>query len=186
MSAAWPAVDRSLVDYAGLAKGLASLDAIRTAKELIYMAIKYGVSKGKGHWPVNPAAWVEIPAERWRAYEEMSRALRLLEDNTELLGALIPEAQSNMGYAIGPRYSQGRDDVASIRGRIVRYMGKARPSGPPTFGTSDRVARKILTAMKFDESVRAAMNIKYDEELVERAKRAGPTVAVVDRRREPP
>ncbi|MEL9991880.1 MAG: bifunctional hydroxymethylpyrimidine kinase/phosphomethylpyrimidine kinase [Thermoproteus sp.] len=170
---------------AGLAKGLAPLDAIKTAKELIYTAIKYGIPKGRGHWPVNPTAWLEIPAERWKAYEEMSRALRLLEDNSELFGALIPEVQSNIGYAIDPRYAQNRDDVVAVPGRIVRYMGKARPSGPPTFGASDHVARKILTAMRLDESARAAMNIKYDEELVEKAKRAGFTVAVVDRRKEP-
>ncbi|MEZ0319671.1 MAG: bifunctional hydroxymethylpyrimidine kinase/phosphomethylpyrimidine kinase [Pyrobaculum sp.] len=170
---------------AGLAKGLPPLEAIRQAKEFIYTAIKYGVSVGRGHWPVNPTAWLEIPAERWRAYEEMSAALGLVEEKADLLGPYIPEVQSNIGYVIDPRYARGREDVAAVPGRIVKYMGRARPSGPPTFGASDHLARTILNTVKFDSAVRAAMNIKYDEALVEKAKKAGYLVAVVDRRNEP-
>ena len=170
---------------AGLARGEEPLEAIKTAKELIYIAIKYGVPKGKGHWPVNPTAWLEIPAERWRAYEEMAKALKIVEENAELFGGLIPEVQSNLGYAVDPRYAQTRDDVAAIPGRIVRYMGRARPSGPPTFGASDHVARKILAALKHDPRIRAAANFKLDEDLLRRAREAGYKVAVVDRRNEP-
>lgn len=170
---------------AGLAKGLEALEAIKTAKELIYVAIKYGVPKGKGHWPVNPTAWVEIPAERWRVYEEMAKALRTIEENAELFGSLIPEVQTNLGYAVDPRYAQGREDVAAVPGRIVRYMGKAKPSGPPTFGASDHVARKVLAAMRHDPGVRSAANFRLDEDLLRRAREAGYKVAVVDRRNEP-
>lgn len=170
---------------AGLARGREPLEAIKTAKELIYTAIKYGVPKGKGHWPVNPTAWVEIPAERWRVYEVMSQALSLLDRYAELFGPLIPEVQSNLGYAIDPRYAESREDVAAVPGRIVRYMNRARPSGPPTFGASDHVARKILAAVRHDPQKRAAMNIRFDEGFIERAKRAGYKVAIIDRRNEP-
>nr|KJR74115.1 MAG: phosphomethylpyrimidine kinase [Thermoproteus sp. AZ2] len=170
---------------AGLAKGLAPLDAIKTAKELIYVAIKYGVPKGRGHWPVNPTAWLEIPAERWRAYEAMSKAIAAIERDAELFGALIPEVQSNLGYAIDPRYAESREDVLAIPGRIVRYMGRAKASGPPTFGASDHVARKILALLGKDAEARSAMNIRYSEELVEAARRLGYGVVVVDRRNEP-
>jgi len=131
----------------GLAKGLVLLEAIKTAKELITTAIKYGVARRKGHWAVNPTTWVEIPAERWRAYEAMSAALKALEERGADVAKYIPEVQSNLGYAIDPRYASGREDVAAVPGRIMNYMGKARPSGPPTFGASDHVARKILAAM---------------------------------------
>lgn len=170
---------------AGLAKGLELLEAVKAAKALIYTAIKHGVPKGKGHWHVNPMAWLEIPAERWRAYEEMWKALKMLEENKTALGAAIPEVQSNLGYAIDPRYAEGREDVLAIPGRIVRYMGEARPSGPPTFGASDHVARKILALLRRDPSARSALNIRYDEAYVEAAKRLGLAVAVVDRRNEP-
>lgn len=73
-------------------------------------------------------AWVEIPAERWRAFEEMKAALELIEKNANLLAKAIPEVQSNIGYAIDPRYASSREDVLAIPGRIVNYMGAAKPS----------------------------------------------------------
>ena len=170
---------------AGLAKGLDPLEAIKTAKRLIYTAIKYGVARGKGHWAVNPTAWLEIPAERWRAYEEMVQALALVEQNAGRLAAALPEVGSNLAYALDPRYLRGRDDVVAVPGRIVNYMGRAKPSGPPVFGASDHVARKILVAVERDPEARAAMNIKLDPTVVERAKELGMSIAYVDRRKEP-
>jgi hydroxymethylpyrimidine kinase/phosphomethylpyrimidine kinase len=170
---------------AGLAKGLEPLEAVKTAKRLIYMAIKYGVARGRGHWAVNPMAWLEIPAERWRAVEEMNEALRLIEENAEKFARAIPEVQSNLGYVIDLRYARDSGDVAAVPGRIVNYMGRAKPSGPPVFGASDHVARKILAAASRDPGVRSAMNIKLDPAVLERAKALGMSVAYVDRRKEP-
>jgi hydroxymethylpyrimidine/phosphomethylpyrimidine kinase len=169
---------------AGLAKGLEPLEAVKTAKRLIYMAIKYGVARGRGHWAVNPMAWLEIPAERWRAVEEMNEALRLIEENAEKVARAIPEVQSNLGYVIDLRYARDSGDVVAVPGRIVNYMGRAKPSGPPAFGASDHVARKILAAAARDPNVRSAMNIKLDPAVVERAKALGMSVAYVDRRKE--
>jgi len=143
------------------------------------------VARGRGHWAVNPMAWLEIPAERWRAVEEMNEALRLIEENAEKLAGAIPEVQSNLGYVIDLRYARGRGDVAAVPGRIVNYMGRSKPSGPPVFGASDHVARKILAAASRDPSVRSAMNIKLDPAVLERAKALGMSVAYVDRRKEP-
>lgn len=169
---------------AGLAKGLEPLEAVKTAKRLIYMAIKYGVARGRGHWAVNPMAWLEIPAERRRAVEEMNEALRLIEENAEKFARAIPEVQSNLGYVIDLRYARDSGDVAAVPGRIVNYMGRAKPSGPPVFGASDHVARKILAAAR-DPNVRSAMNIRLDPAVLERAKALGMSVAYVDRRKEP-
>jgi hydroxymethylpyrimidine/phosphomethylpyrimidine kinase len=170
---------------AGLAKGLEPLEAVKTAKRLIYMAIKYGVARGRGHWAVNPMAWLEIPAERWHAVEEMNEALRMIEENAEKFARSLPEVQSNLGYVIDLRYAKDRGDVVAVPGRIVNYMGRAKPSGPPVFGASDHVARKILAAAARDPNVRSAMNIRLDPAVVERAKALGMSVAYVDRRKEP-
>ncbi|ABP50500.1 MULTISPECIES: thiamine-phosphate synthase family protein [Pyrobaculum] len=72
--------------------------------------------------------------------------------------------------------------MAAVPGRIVNYLGRARPSGPPTFGASDHVARKILAALKLDPSVRSSINVRYDPSFVEKAKSLGMSIAVVDRR----
>ncbi|MFN7106571.1 MAG: thiamine-phosphate synthase family protein, partial [Pyrobaculum sp.] len=97
----------------------------------------------------------------------------------------IPEVQSNLGYVIDSRYAAGREDVVAVPGRIVNYMGRAKPSGPPTFGASDHIARKILTVIKRDSTTRAAMNIRLRDKYIERAKTLGYTVVYIDRRLEP-
>ncbi len=102
----------------------------------------------------------------------------MIEDNADLIGNYIPEVQSNLGYALPAFYARDLNDVAAIPGRIVRYMGKARPSGPPTFGASSHVANYILTAMKYDPEVRSAMNIKYDDRVIEAAKELGYVLVV--------
>ncbi len=169
---------------ANLAKGFDVLDAVKIAKEFIYTAIKYGIARGRGHWPVNPIAWLEIDAERWRVYQQLAQALKLIEQHGEFAEA-IPEVQSNLGYVIDSRYAAGREDVVAVPGRIVNYMGRAKPSGPPTFGASDHIARKILTVIKRDSTTRAAMNIRLRDKYIERAKALGYTIVYIDRRLEP-
>ncbi|MFP3216858.1 MAG: PfkB family carbohydrate kinase, partial [Vulcanisaeta sp.] len=171
---------------AGLAKGLDPWEAIKTAKEFITVAIKYSLPLGHGHGPVNPMAWLELRAYKFDVLNEMSKALEIIEKNSELIGNYIPEVQSNLGYALPAHYAHDINDVAAIPGRIVRYLGKARPSGPPTFGASTHIARYILTAMKYDPEVRSAMNIKYDDAVIEAARKLGLVVSSYDRRQEPP
>lgn len=171
---------------AGLAKGLSPWDAIKLAKELITTAIKYSLPLGHGHGPVNPMAWLELRAYRADIIDELNKALKVIEDNADLIGNYIPEVQSNLGYALPALYARNLDDVAAVPGRIVKYMGKAKPSGPPTFGVSSHVANYILTAMKHGPEVRSAMNIKYDNRVIEAARELGYVVSGYDRRQEPP
>jgi len=44
----------------------------------------------------------------------------------------------------------------------------------------------VLAVMKHDPSIRAGMNIRYSEEIVEICKKLGLTVSYYDRRKEPP
>ncbi|MGC8544170.1 MAG: bifunctional hydroxymethylpyrimidine kinase/phosphomethylpyrimidine kinase [Vulcanisaeta sp.] len=171
---------------AGLAKGLDPWSAIKIAKELITIAIKYSLPLGHGHGPVNPMAWLEPKAYRIEVLEEMNRALSIIEKNAETIGNYIPEVQSNLGYALPAFYARDTDDVAAVPGRIVKYMGRAKPSGPPTFGASSHVASYILTVMKYDPEMRAAINIKYDEDIIKAARELGYVVSSYDRRQEPP
>ncbi len=171
---------------AGLAQGLDAWEAIKLAKELITMAIKYSLPLGHGHGPVNPMAWLETRAYRADVIDELNKALDIIEKNADLIGNYIPEVQSNIGYALPAFYARDLNDVAAVPGRIVKYMGRARPSGPPTFGVSSHVANYILTAMKYDPEIRSAMNIKYDDEVIRAARELGYVVSGYDRRQEPP
>ncbi|ADI31883.1 bifunctional hydroxymethylpyrimidine kinase/phosphomethylpyrimidine kinase [Staphylothermus hellenicus] len=170
---------------AELAKGKDIVEAVKTAKKFITMAIKYGVKIGKGACPVNPMAWIEIPALKYHAVESVKEALQIIIENQKLFNKYIPETGSNLVMAIDPRYAETINDVAGVKGRIVRYGDRVKIVGPVEFGASSHMARLVLTAMKYDPSIRSAMNLKYDEKLVEKAVKKGYFVVYIDRRTEP-
>lgn len=171
---------------AGLAKGMSVPDAVGLAKELITMAIDYGYKIGRGHCPVNPAAWIEIPAEKYWAMVDVEEAVDLLVTNANKIERLVPEVGMNVARVIAPRYARGVGDVVAVSGRIIRYGGTLKPVGPVRPGASSHLARALLEAVKHDPSIRAAVNLAYDKGFIERAIKKGYRVVYVDRGREPP
>ncbi len=170
---------------AELAKGRNIEEAVRIAKEFITLAIKFGLKIGKGHCPVNPIAWIEIPAEKYRVLENLREAVNILVKHGEYVSELIPETQMNIVMALPRKYARTEEDVAGIPGRIVRYLNTIKPSGSPTFGASKHMARAVLKAMEFDETIRAAANIRYSGKILEIARKLGFKTSYYDRREEP-
>ncbi|RLF14391.1 MAG: bifunctional hydroxymethylpyrimidine kinase/phosphomethylpyrimidine kinase [Thermoprotei archaeon] len=171
---------------AELAKGKALDDAIKVAKEFITKAIAYGYEIGMGFNPVNPIAWLEIPAQKYLVIHNLERAIKLIEDNGKVFARFIPEVQTNIVMALPKPYARGICDVAGVLGRIVRVGDTVKAAGPIAFGASSHVARAVLKIMEYDKNIRAAMNLRYDERLLEAAKREGLIVSYYDRREEPP
>ncbi len=168
---------------AGLAKGLSLPEAVQAAKDFTFKAIKHGPSIGKGHGPVNPTGEVVEKAERFEVLMQLYKAVELVESEP-VLAALSPETQINIAVAIST--AENLDDVAGIPGRIVNLGDRLKASSCPKFGASRHVGRAVLTAMEYQPSIRAGMNIKYSKEIVEAAKSMGLTVSYYDRREEPP
>jgi len=148
------------------------------------MAIKYGLPLGKGHGPVNPAAWLIIPADKYKVIETLGEAVKKFL-SIPGINDLIPEVGTNIVYSLPAFYARTRLDVAGVEGRITRGIEKPVIHGPIRFGASSHMARLVLAAQQYDPRIRAAANLKYDEELVRRAEEKGITVCFVDRRKEP-
>ncbi|OYT40485.1 MAG: bifunctional hydroxymethylpyrimidine kinase/phosphomethylpyrimidine kinase [Desulfurococcales archaeon ex4484_58] len=170
---------------AGLAKGYNVVEAVKKAKDFITLAIDYGLKIGKGHCPVNPASWIEIPAYKFSVIENIKNALNKLLEKGELIHRYVPEVGMNLVMALPAQYARTVNDVAGVLGRIVKYGKTIKPVGPIEFGASSHLARLVLAILKHDPRVRAAVNVKYSEDLVERAKSRGYNVVFIDRRREP-
>lgn len=171
---------------AELAKGKPLEEAVRVAKEFIATAITYGLKVGRGHCPVNPQAWVLIPAERYRVIENVSEALNVLLANQELVVDYAPEVGINVVMALPYPYARGVGDVAGIPGRVMRVGSRLQASGHPAFGASRHMARAVLSMMRFFPELRAGVNVAYSEELVKAAEALGYRVSYYDRREEPP
>ncbi|MEM4694628.1 MAG: bifunctional hydroxymethylpyrimidine kinase/phosphomethylpyrimidine kinase [Ignisphaera sp.] len=171
---------------AELAKGKNIVEAVKTAKEFITIAIEHGLPIGKGHGPVNPMAWLYIPAERYKVLEDLKKAIDILEANSNIVVPLIPEVGMNIAVSLPKPYARSLNDVAAIPGRIVRAGNKIKVVSSPEFGASKHMARAILKAIEYNENVRAVANIKFSERIIEIARELGFTVAFYDRSKEPP
>ena len=121
--------------------------------------------------------------------DERNEVLNRLRDAVSRLEGgmdpgLVPEVGTNLAYAVPGARSPS--EVAAVEGRIVRLKGKVHPVGDVAFGASDHMARVVLTALKFDPRVRAAGNVRFSEEAVERLQDLLLEVCEFDRRKEPP
>ncbi|MEX0568810.1 MAG: bifunctional hydroxymethylpyrimidine kinase/phosphomethylpyrimidine kinase, partial [Candidatus Njordarchaeota archaeon] len=122
---------------AEIAKGKRIIDAVKTAKEFIHIAILYGLSLGSGHGPVNHMAWLYREAERYTVINELKKALRLIESMYKA-SSLIPEVGMNIAFAV--RHAVDKKDVAAIPGRIRNAMGIPKACCEPEFNASKHLA----------------------------------------------
>lgn len=155
--------------------------AVETAKSFITRAISYAVPVGKGRGPTNPYAVLARDAELYRAVQALHAAVYLLAEHAA--GPLIPEVQSNLGYALPSAVCA--DDVVAFPGRIVRLRDTITTVAPPEPGASRHIAHIILTVMAFDENYRSAMNVRYEKAILRACRRQPWLVAEFDRRDEP-
>ncbi|MEM3531127.1 MAG: bifunctional hydroxymethylpyrimidine kinase/phosphomethylpyrimidine kinase, partial [Nitrososphaerales archaeon] len=167
---------------AELAKGRSIENAVRNAKNFIKKAIRFGFNIGCGFGPVNPMAHLYNKAERYNVIKNLKKAVSMLEDHKEF-SALIPETQTNIAMALP--FADSIMDVAAIPGRIVRIGKSVKASSYPEFGASSHLAKTVLTANKYDSSIRAGLNIKYSEKILKACKKLGWVVSFYDRRKEP-
>lgn len=121
--------------------------------------------------------------EEYEIVEDVRSALRVIEGTREL-SALIPEIGMNIAYA--KPGATGVEEVVGVPGRIRPIGGRPRASRPPEFGGSSHTARALLTLMRFDPSLRSAMSLKFDWEVVEICRDLGLAVSFFDRTEEPP
>jgi hydroxymethylpyrimidine kinase / phosphomethylpyrimidine kinase / thiamine-phosphate diphosphorylase len=164
-----------------LAKGESMQGAIEHVRSFMHMAITYSLPLGKGQGPTNPYAFIEREKEKFDVLMKLELALERLHKGR--IARLIPEVQSNFGYALP--YAEAYQDVAAFPGRIIRLHDSIATVSGPKFGGSRHIARIILTLMRHDSSFRAAMNICFSEEIIEACEAAGLSTRSFDRNLEP-
>jgi len=164
-----------------LALELDVMEAVEKAKDLIHAAVRFGLPLGKGHGPANPYALFAKEGEKYRVVEALKVSLTRLQRAP--VGHLVPEVQSNLGYALP--FAETFQDVAAFPGRLVRLGKKIVSVSAPAFGASKHIATIILTTMRHDAGFRSAMNIRFSEGLIQQCTALGWKVCSFDRREEP-
>ena len=164
-----------------LAEGKSVFEAVKTAKEYTTTAIRFSLNIGSGHGPTNHLAHVLQESERYNCIQKLKAALQRL--NAEKCGNIIPEVQSNLGYALP--YANKAEDIAAIPGRIIRIGEETGTFGNLAFGASRHIASIILSAMKYNMDYRCAMNIRFSEDIINICMSLGFDVDNFDRSDEP-
>jgi hydroxymethylpyrimidine/phosphomethylpyrimidine kinase len=144
-----------------LASGENLEGAARKAKKFVEQAILKSQPVGRGVSPVNQLGAILEDKERYLVLKELKEAVSILESSLEF-PKLIPEVGCNIGMAISDADSY--KDVAAVEGRIVRHRGRAVPVGCVDFGASRHVARIIISSLRYNPEIRAAINVKYSME----------------------
>jgi hypothetical protein len=99
-----------------------------------------------------------------RVRSSLRRALRTLE-NTSGFANLIPNVGSNL-VACLPN-ADGIEDVAGVPGRIFDVKGRTTIPSDPEFGVSEHGASVLLAARENGVDARAAINVRYEESVIE-------------------
>lgn len=98
-----------------------------------------------------------------REREATAAALRssVVRLENALSPRLFPGKSIQFGYAM--KGARDRRMVAAVPGGISEHTGTIRAAGTPAFETDEPVVTAILTAMKFDPSIRSAAIFPYSE-----------------------
>ena len=166
---------------AELAKKMDIPIAVENAKKLVTLSIKFGLKIGKGYGPVNPMANLYREASKYHVLQNLEKARDLLEENS--VAVLVPEVGMNIAMAIP--HPEGIEDIAAIEGRIVKTTEGVRAVGNPKFGASRHLAKYLLEIVKHDEHKRAAINLKFSDEILKVLRKHKMAVSFYDRTKEP-
>lgn len=166
---------------AEIAKGTTLIDAASIAKKFVEKAILKSVEIGAGVSPVNQIGPILAEAERFHVQGNVEEAVALIEKHVAL--ELIPEVGCNI--AMGISHAVSTKDVAAVSGRIVKFKGRPHAVGCVAFGASSHMARIVLTTMKAEGSIKAAMNTRYSHDAISACKELGFEIQSFSRDEEP-
>jgi hydroxymethylpyrimidine kinase / phosphomethylpyrimidine kinase / thiamine-phosphate diphosphorylase len=164
-----------------LARGMTLTEACKMANEYVHTAIRNAITIGSGLPIANPLSTIYRDASRYLTLAE----LQLAVEQVSMLDGfyrLIPETQTNFAYALLDAVDIS--DVAAVRGRIIKIENSAAPASYIKFGASSHVASAVLAYMSVNPDFRSAINIRFDERIVNVCKSLF-SVASYDRTKEP-
>lgn len=151
-------------------------EAVERAKRFVEGAIRFSKAGARA---VNPLWELERDAHRWRAKEELEKAVEKLVVFGERLNPHVAEVGTNFALATP------LGEVFAVKGRIVRYGKTVKPVGPVELNASDHLRRALLKMREFYPELKAVLNLRYSEGLIKKAEELGLVVSFYDRREEP-
>ena len=147
-----------------IAKGKNFGDAVKFAKDYSYNSLKNSKRIGKGLLISNSLAKVETEEKI------LSNAIAQFQKINKA-HTIIPECQTNFVYS--KKNPVSKNDILGVEGRIVKAGTSIVMVGNLKYGGSKHVATAVLEASKKFPKIRSALNVKYDQKLIQKAKKKG-------------
>ena len=148
-------------------------DAAQHAKEYVFQSIKNSKKLGKG-FNITHKKISEIQ-------KELSNSIFDFQ-NIKNSSKLVPECQTNFVFSkIRPKKIY---NVLGISGRLVKAGDKIIQAGELKYGGSQHVATAVIEVSKKFPEIRSAINIKYEPNMIVKAKKKRMEVISYDRRKE--
>ena len=157
-----------------LAKGLTVNEAVKIAKKFVYQSIKNSISIGKG-----------VNITHQKISKDVKELLYSIDDFKQIknIHKIIPECQTNFVFAkTNPKTI---NDVLGISGRLVKAGKKIITAGEIVYGGSQHVASAVIQINKKFPEILSCINIKYNPQIISKAKKLGFVVLSYDRNKEP-
>ncbi|MDR0778280.1 MAG: bifunctional hydroxymethylpyrimidine kinase/phosphomethylpyrimidine kinase [Methanomassiliicoccaceae archaeon] len=162
---------------ANLAKGVDMVNSILGARDMIQRSIASMYVRGKGGKVVNSAVNIKQIYTDSDITKGMGAAI---DDILKIIpGSWVPAIGMNIAYATAD--AKNTDDVAAVSGKITLSNGHPVRNGDIRYAAAEHISYMILSAMRFNDNMRAAMNIKYDEDLLNVMEEVGMTITSVNR-----
>jgi len=158
----------------GVAKKQTMRDSVVFAKQFAYDAIRFSAKLGHGIRTTNPIG-DKTKSDLGIAIKEFG--------NLDGVFLLIPECQTNFVFA--KESAKSTNDVVGVLGRIVRAGDQVRMAGDLEYGASRHVASAVLAIQKKFPHVRSALNLRYDENLIQKFAKMKYKISRYDRKTEP-
>lgn len=169
-----------------LAKGLGVVEAVANAKDFMDRVIGRAFSVGSGLSVLDTGGLrlgrVFVDGERNAVVEDIEEAVERFVASRYSY-RLMPEVGVNIVMALPDARSIG--EVAGVSGRLVRDKDSVVPVGDIDFGGSSHMARVVLTAMKSDPESRAALNIRFSDDILSVCEKLNLSISGFDRREQP-
>lgn len=164
-----------------IAQGMEVKDAVVSARSRLMDAMQAHYSVGGGLEVLDSLATLNQESIRYITLVELEEAIRFLIP--KLTREWLPEVGMNFVYALP--HAGYYEDVCGLEGRIVGTGSGATRTGCLAFGGSKHVARIVLTAMRYHEGKRSALNLRYSEANLKKLKGSGLSIGSFDREKEP-
>ena len=158
---------------ASLAKKKSIKEAASVAKEYVYQSIKNSRDLGKGV----KITYRKIP----EIQKQLSQSIINFQ-NIKNVSKIIPECQTN--FVFSKNKPKNIKSVLGVSGRLVKSGNNIILAGDLVFGGSQHVATAVIEVSKKFPEIRSAINIKYEPELITKAKKHNMSVLSYDRKKE--